>query len=302
MGLNLNIVDSVHRRFKVTINGPYRIITPSRLRSLVKENRLSSLSPTDYVLDAEQLRRLGLVQAFIAGRVVADERVMSSAPIDNPYLDAYTRGDFPDEQQEDEFGYSPFYHYWYWNYPYYGDYVAHTYVALRASVVRVSDGAVLYTTPTTVTGGEGTGPYHSTRGPTSPQGAMHEAVSRLAKELAVTAIQIRVHPVTAVRTARGRTDGRWDFTNFFNATDAVMYVVLDLPEAAGRNVFRLTITPTGRVDEVLATKDITWPLDRTTDAIQFSPQEIAGRAGPGDYTVNCYSLGQLSIQHNFTIR
>jgi hypothetical protein len=284
------------------VNGTYKVIPPSRLQTLVTEGKLASLSPTDYRQDAEQLGRLGSVQAFIAGRLLADERVMSSAPIDNPYLDAYTRGSFPDTQQENEFGYSPLYHYWYWNYPYYGNYVAHTYVAMEASVIRVSDGAVLYTTPVPATGGAGTGPYHAARGPTSPQGAMHEAVSKLVKDLAVVPVQVRVRPDTALRTARGRANSGWVFRNSFRTTDTTMYVVLELPAPAARNAFRLTVTPAGEPDEVLATRDFTWPAGRTIDAIEFSPATIATYKGAGRYTVRLYSLGQLTLQHDFEIQ
>ncbi|MCL5281046.1 MAG: hypothetical protein M1376_14195 [Planctomycetes bacterium] len=284
------------------VNGTYKVIPPSRLQKLVKEGKLASLSPTDYRQDAEQLRKLGTVQAFIAGRVLADERVMGSAPIDNPYLDAYTRGNFPDEQQENEFGHSRLYHYWYWSYPYYGNYVAHTYAALEASIIRVSDGAVLYTTPVPATGGAGTGPYHSARGPTSPQGAMHEAVSKLVKDFAIVPAELRVHPDTALRTARGRAEGRWEFSNLFHTTDQTLYVVLEFPAAAGGNTLRLTVTPAGEPDQILATKDLTWPIGRTSDAVEFSLQKIAAYIGSGSYTVNCYSLGQLTLQHDFTIQ
>ncbi|MCL5736480.1 MAG: hypothetical protein M1274_13015 [Actinobacteria bacterium] len=284
------------------VNGTYKVIPPSRLQKLVQDGKLAPLSPTDYRLEAEQLRKLGSVQAFLAGRVLADERAMSGAPIDNPYLDAYTRGNLPDTQQENEFGYSRLYHYWYWNYPYYGNYVAHTYVALEASIVRVSDGAVLYTTPVPATGGAGTGPYHAARRPTSPQGAMHEAVSKLIRDFAIVPAELRVHPDTALRTARGQVDGRWVFSNWFHTTDQTLYVVLELPAAAGGNTLRLTVTPVGEPDQILATKDLTWPIGETSEAVEFPLPKIAAYVGSGNYTVNCYSLGQLSLQHDFTIR
>jgi hypothetical protein len=105
-----------------------------------------------------------------------------------------------------------------------------------------------------------------------------------------------------LRTARGRADGQWVFSDSFNATDQTMYVVLELPEPVGHTPFRVTIAPTGKPGRVLATKDFTWPVGRAVDAIEFSPQEIAAYIGPGSYTVNCYSLGQLTLQHVFLIQ
>ena len=309
------------------VNGTYSIIPPRKLRSLVREKRLSGLSRTDAAKNAEELRKLGSVQAFIMGRVLRDSTMAQTYPAAYGYSGVLAensafRGpvhyEFVEEEgeegeeeeggEEDGFGegfgddFGPFYPYWYWNYPYYyPEYVAEARVALEVSMVRVSDGAVLYTTPAPVWGRAGwTSPYHLASGGATLD-AMHHAVAKLVKDLAAVPVKVKVPTRPSVRTAAGKIDGQWDFRDTFHSTDEQMYVILQLPSTVGRNSFRLTITPRKEPGEVVDAANFVWAVGTNMDAIKFSPREIAARTGPGEYTVHLSARGQQVTRHNFKI-
>ena len=309
------------------VNGTYSIIPPQKLRSLIREKKLSELSRTDSAKNAEELRRLGSVQAFIMGRVLRDSTMAQTYPAAYGYSGVFAgngafrgpvRYEFVEEEGEeeegfgegfggdfgDEFGddFGPAYPYWYWSYPYYyPEYVAEARVALEVSMVQVSDGAVLYTTPAPVWGRAGwTSPYHLASGGATLD-AMHHAVAKLVKDLAAVPVKVKVPTRAGIRTAAGKIDGQWDFRDTFRSTDEQMYVVLQLPSAVGRNSFRLTITPRKEPGEVVDAANFVWPVGTNMDAIKFSPREIAARTGPGEYSVNLYARDQRVMRHDFKI-
>jgi hypothetical protein len=311
------------------INGTYSVIPPRKLHSLLREKNLPELSPTDYAKDAEELRTLGGIQAFIVGRVLSGSRLAQTHPAAYNYPgpsvrnDAFTEparyelveaeGEEGEEDEGEESGddfdegfdydFGPSYPYWYWNYPYcYPEYVAEAHIAIEAAMVRVSDGEILRATPSPV---EGRAELRSTRRIAAGSvvwDAMHPAVAKLVRDFAAVPVELKVRPHTDIRMATKGLAGQWRFHNTFSPTDEQMSVVLQLPPTVAHDSFRLTIAPKGESDKVLASRDFVWPVGRTTEAIRFSPREMAPRLGAGRYSANLYVGERLAMQRSFTIR
>jgi hypothetical protein len=301
------------------VNGTYTVVPPHKLRSLIAQKKLQRLSRTDYQEDAEELRKLGGIQAFIVGRVLRDSTMQGLYPTAYPYWSYDSASDTPsgparyefaDEDEEgegeDDFGddfYGPYYGYWYWNYPYY--YPTHTaraYVSLEASMIRVSDGAVLYTTPVPAEGHSDLSGWRQIPPASAGVDAMNRAAAKLVKDLAVVPVTVKVRPSADLNTAVRGQAGGWDFTNTFRPTDENMYVVIQLPTTVSHDTFRLTVTPKGQPDDIVVTEDFTWPVGENTDAVALSPKEIARRAGTGSYTVSFHAFGESVMRHNFRIK
>ncbi|MCL5736479.1 MAG: CsgG/HfaB family protein, partial [Actinobacteria bacterium] len=198
------------------VNGTYAVIRPYKLQSLLRDKKLPEMSRTDYAKDAGQFRQLGSVQAFIVGRVLRDPGTAQTYPAaygssgrlaGKGVLRGPVRYELVDEEGEegeegeedeegegfegglgDEFGddfFGPGYPYWYWNYPYYyPEYVAGARIALEVSMVRVSDGAILYTTPAPVWGRADLASYRRIAPGSATLDAIHHAVARLINDLA----------------------------------------------------------------------------------------------------------------------
>lgn len=310
------------------VNGTYKVVTPQALQRRLKQKGQAGLSRTDYRQDARELRQLGGIQAFITGRVLPTSAINGLYPPPYPYppyhptesiRNGRARYEFvaEDEDREEEenegydedFGdgfedfYSPFYYpYWYWNSPYaYGpEYYTEAYVSLEASMVRVSDGAILYRTSVPI---QARADVSVSRG-TAPTSAAIEAMNRATADLVrdLAAVSTQVAPRSGLKTAIGGTDGQWAFRNTFSPGDQKMYVVVQLPASVAHDTFRLTIAPRGRPDDIVVAKDFTWPPNRTTDAVEFSPGEITNRAGTGRYTVTLHAMAKSVMRHNFTIK
>lgn len=304
-------------------NGTYRIVTPRRLRALVEQKKLRALSRTDFQKDAGEFRELGGIQAFITGKVLRSSRIAGLypepygyAPYDYPISytsDSRGRYELVDEDEEgedeeggdegfdDDFGddfYGPYYPY-YWYYP---EYRAEAHVTLEASLIRISDGAVLYTTSVPVQGKAELGNSNRIIPARATLDAMNQAAAKLVKDMAVVPVKVKVNPRADIKTAVAKENGQWKFSNKFSPNAQQMYVVMQLPTTVAHDTFRLTITPRGQPDNVIIAKDITWPRDRNKDAVMLSPKEIADRAGTGKYTVGFYSMGKSVMQRHFTIK
>jgi hypothetical protein len=311
------------------INGTYSVIPPRKLRSLLREKKLPELSRTDYAQDAEQLRKLGGIQAFIVGRVLRGSRVAETYPAAYVYPPAYVSDDtlaqparyrLVDEDEEEgeegegedfgdgfdegfDYDFGPPYPYWYWNYPYYyPEYAAQAHIAVEASMVRVSDGEILRATPSPVEGRADLSSSHRIAAGSVVWDAMHQAVAKLVKDFAAVPIRIKAYPHTDIRTASKGPAGQWQFQDTFSPTDEQMFVVLRLPFTVAHDSFRVTITPKGERDQVLASRDFVWPVGADTDAVEFSPAAMAPRMGAGQYTANLYSQRQLAMEHSFTMQ
>lgn len=302
-------------------NGTYRIVPPRKLQALVEQKKLRALSRTDYQKDAGEFRELGGIQAFVTGKVLSSSTIAGLYPGPYGYASYYypvsyssgSRGRYElvDEDEEGEEGdedegfdddfydfYGPYYPY-YWYYP---EYTAQALVTLEASLIRVSDGAVLYTTSVPVQGRADLGSYHRITPASATLDAMNQVAAKLVKDMAVVPVKVKVNPRADIKTAVAKENGRWKFSNRFSPNEQQMYVVMQLPTTVAHDTFRLTITPRGRPDDVIIAKNVTWPRDRNMDAVMLSPKEIADRAGTGKYSVGFYSMGKSVMQHHFTIK
>ncbi len=306
------------------VNGTYSVLPPRRLESLLREKKLPELSRTDSAKNAETLRKLGSVQAFIMGRVLYDSSAARAYPAD--YRDAFSyakgniflarlryqlvdddeegegEGDEGEEGEDFDGDFGPDYGYG-WGYPYYyyPEYMAEATVAVEVSMIRVSDGQVLYTTPGPIEGHADIESWHHIAPVSATLDAAHRAVVKAVRDIAAVPVTVTVDPHNDIRTAAGKTDGKWDYRDTFGPSDARMYVVLQLPPTVGHDAFRVTITPRGNPGDVVATKDVVWPVGATVHGIEFSPKEIAARKGPGPYTANFYARGQQVMQRDFKI-
>lgn len=311
-----------HLAAALSANGTYRIIPPRRLQLLLAKAKLPNLSATDTAQNMETLRQLGGVQAFITGRVLRDSEMTSPyspglyspleyVPTGRVHTELVEADDDEGDDSEGGFGgdfgddwdyYPPNWYSGGFPYYYYPEYNTFARVSLEASMIQVSDGAVLFTTPVPV---QGSADLASSRRilPTSATlDAMHQAMVKLVKELAVVPVEVKVNPQSDLRTATGQEDGRWTFRNKFNRDQEKVYVVVNLPQTVGHDSFRLTVAPKGRPDQAVVTKDFHWPANRHTDAIPISPQAIAERSGAGTYTVHLYAMGEPVMRHSFTIK
>jgi hypothetical protein len=306
-------------------NGTYKVFTPHALQMLIAQKKLAGLSRTDRQRDAKELAQLEGIQAFITGTVLPGSAIHGLYPPAGrrrPYHPAVNvqngRGRYEfinDEDQEgnegfeedpgdpfDDFYDPSYYPYWYWDYPdaYSPEYYTEAYVSLEAAMVRVSDGTTLYETAVPI---QARADLRSSRriAPASATlDVMHRAAVKLVDELAVVSTQIT--PEGGLKTAVGKTGRQWTFSNTFRLSDQTMYVVIQLPASVAHDTFRLTITPKGQPDDVVAAKDFTWPPGQTTVAVSFSPHEIANNTGTGRYTVTFHSMAKSVMQHNFTIK
>jgi hypothetical protein len=307
------------------INGTYSVVPPRRLRSLLSAKKLEPPSRTDYTRDAEEFRKLGGIQAFIVGRVLhgrsTTERYAADYGYPAPYLADETfmeparyqlvdeEGDegeggegeegFGDDFDDDYGDFGPFYPYGYWDYP---EYSVRASVSIEATMVRVSDGQIMRTTTSPVKGRASLSSYRRIAPGSATVDAMHRAVARLVREFAAVPIKVKVNPRTDIRTAAGRLDGQWQFSNTFSPTDDRLFVVLRLPFDVAHDSFRVTITPKGRTYRALASRDLVWPVGAETQNVEFSPREMAPHMGAGEYTANLYARGQLVMQHDFTMK
>jgi len=287
----------------LTDNGTYAVLSPRDLRAKMSDEDVEAASKPDYKAAAETLKRLTGAQAFIAGAVTEYKAVRSAYRA--WHYDYYPYRYYHRPYYRHGYGYR-YYRPHYPYYPYYpvADYafVSESRVAAEASMVRVSDGSVIHATPQPVRCTVRTGGYSLPPG----NGAVAEAVERLIRHLvrdfAIVPVKVKVNPGKDFRTAAGRTDGQWEFTEDFHSSDETMYVVLRLPPAADRNAFRLTITPKGREENVLAAHDFTWSRDGPSRGFAFSPQKIAAGMGPGKYSANFYAGGERVMSRKFEIK
>jgi hypothetical protein len=302
--------------------GTYRVLGPWELRARLKAKGLQiNPRPTDGTM-TEELKKLGNIQALITGTVLAFTTSQSQHTEWEYYPYGYSYypwgggyydwddwdgegdedwdGDWDGDWDEDWDG-------WHGSYmggyavPYY-EYVKRGHVAVEASMIRVSDGAVLYSTAAPVSATVDLTSYS----PSYPRRALDEAIDRTAgqivRQVAIIPVKVEVNADKDFRTATGQTDGKWDYNDTFTAGEEKMFVVLRLPNAADRNAFRLTITPKDKWSNVVAEEDFTWSPKYLSEGFVFSPKKIAAEAGLGHYSVSFYSEGKRIMSHDFRIK
>ncbi len=283
-----------HLAAALRANGTYRVLGPEELRGRLGEEKLRELAKASHERAAAAVRGLGKVQAFLAGTVLAYEAQGGR------YFRPRYRWAYVGYGHGIHGRYSRLYDPWPDFYDY--EYVSEAVVAAEATMVRAADGSVLAGTGGPVSAGVSRWGYTGA----VPRGALNESVATVVAELvrrfAAVPVRVEVRPGEDLRTATGRSDGGWHLADRFGADAERMYVVLRLPPAAARNTFRLTVTPAGRDDRILAERKFTWQPGETTRALEFSPKALAGAwIGPGKYRVEFLARGKRVMHRDFRI-
>lgn len=130
--------------------------------------------------------------------------------------------------------------------------------------------------------------------------ATDQVIRRLVEEFAIVRKQVKVDTGKALRTASDFYDNQWTYTDKFKSTDEKMLVVVALPPVCDRNPFRLVIVLKDQ-REPLASKDIVWSAKHASFGYAFSPRQLAGKGGIGEYEVKFYSGPEPVIRHKFRI-
>jgi len=134
--------------------------------------------------------------------------------------------------------------------------------------------------------------------------SMNEVVSQLVEEFAIIIKVIEVEPDKAFRITTGKVyDGKWQDKNTFTTADTVMTVVINLPQAADRNRFRLAVIRKGTKED-LSEYIFDWSSSNPVTGlpVQFSPAEIAAAGGgPGTYTLKFYAGVEPAMERDFYI-
>jgi len=281
-------------------NGTYETIGPGELTAKLTEAGLKMPRQAGREDIATALRTLGGVDAFVVGTVRAFSADRASFAEIEHFHPRYGWGYYHGGYYRHRRGYGPYtyggatvYHY--------REYT-HALVSVDAAVLRVSDGAALYTTPGALTARVQSGDSrYGTRDQTLVQAA-RAAAERFVGEVAVAPRTVRIDKGKSLRTARaGKRPGELKFTDDFEIDDEALHVVLALPPEADRNEFRLTIAPKGRSAPV-AEETIVW--SRADDRVQlsFSPRELADAAGgPGKFDVRLHAAGRAVLKRGFEI-
>ncbi len=175
-------------------------------------------------------------------------------------------------------------------------------VAVRARLVRVSDGQTLIATawPVAAT-------VHSYGYPSGEMAialldrAAEKVVDELIELFAVVKKQIKVKPARDLRTASGLKDGHWKFSDSFAAADEKMFVVVRLPAVANRNPFKVAIARED-TEQILTERKFIWDISKPERSLEFSPRQLAeSGGGAGEYEVKFLSQGVTIMKHEFHI-
>jgi len=271
-------------------NGTYEVTGPKDLSAGMAAAKLKLAPGADVKTTAAALRKLGGVQAFLAGTVKGFSADRSSyMEVEDRYGSGFG------------WGYTPRGNYYGGRLLYRQRSYTHAYVAATAELVRVSDGKILHATPATLMVR-----LHSSDQPAKTKEealveAARAAAEKLVEEFAVVPRQIKVRKKDALSTARPRPGRMPKSTGKFRADAGEMYVLVRLPAAADRNALRLTITRKGD-DKPLAEESFTWAASDGTRRFTFSPRKLAEAArGAGDFEAKLYLDDRAVLKRKFEI-
>jgi len=246
-------------------NGAYRVVGPDKLREMLKnrEPMIESLSDPDEI--AAMLRKLKTIDAFVLGSVEMYQ----------------TEAEFFGGRKS------------YWKYT--------ANVTARMGVFDVADGKSLYATDSVVWGRV----FSAGDPPEKPYSqlkteAIDQLVDRLTKRIAPTRRRISIDRGKALRTANAVRDGVWSYTATFTETDPALYAVIDLPDAADGNRFRIRVVPKGQYTEA-AGGEVLWHKDVGTAHLKFDPGRIVRRSGAGRYQLQMMSGAKPAVTVNVKI-
>jgi len=268
-------------------NGTYKVYNRNDLKQLMDQRDLQLAFGDDTAAAAEQLNKLGNVQAMLVGTVTAYSATSNKQRKTEP-VQQYDRR----LKRMVVVGHRSYIHT-----------RNEANVAVSARLIRLSDGTSIHATAIPARGqawAQGSPPKMD------PYACLARArqmvVAQLLQEFAVVRKTIKVDPSKALRTAGELYDNKWTFTKDFSVDDEKMYVVVELPAVADRNNFRLTIVRKDQRED-LAEKQITWTRKNKSYGYRFDPGAIAAAGGgPGTYTVKFYSGPEPVMTTDFHLK
>ncbi len=176
-------------------------------------------------------------------------------------------------------------------------------VDVTASLIRVSDGQTIYSTPSPARG------HAWAQGSPSPidshaclSRATDHVISQLTEHFAVVRKQIKVNPRDDFKTAAARQHDQWIYSDEFSPDDEKMFIVVKLPRICDRNPFRITISRLN-AEAPLVSREILWKRNFSPEGygFDFSPKELAEAGGTGQYVARFHSGQEVTMEHKFSI-
>lgn len=265
-------------------NGSYQVCNRNDLKTLLNEQDLQ-LALGGSAAGKNSLRKLTNVQAILVGTVTTYAATSNNQPRTDPIY-AYDRNG-----NQYVSGYRQYV--WTRN---------EANVHVTAALIRVSDGATIYATPSALSArswAEGSPPTkdrHACAGE-----AADLVVDQLVETFAPVYKTIEVNPKEAFRTASDLYDNKWTYADTFGRNDKKMFVVLSLPPSCDRNHFRITIIKKDQRTD-LAVQDVVWSKKHAGFGYAFNPQELYSKGGEGDYEAKFYSGPEPVLRCAFRIK
>jgi uncharacterized protein (DUF3084 family) len=189
----------------------------------------------------------------------------------------------------------------YFSYSYSTESYSAAYVKVRSALIDSSTGNVICGSGGIIEGSANVRGYGSKRLQEASSEAVSDLVKRLEYQFAVVPVDVKISN-DAIKTASAKKDDKWSYTSSFNNKDAEIYAVIKLPKEAARNNFRLTVTPQKEQGNILLSRDFTWQEGETEKSIPFSRQEILNKSDAGKYTINLYSLSEIVLSRNISVK
>jgi len=254
-------------------NGSYEVTGPESLARLLK---LRPGDVADLALDGllARLRKVGGVQAIVRGNVKAFAAASHSYVwTDYGYGYGHGRGLYYRRYGPDLYYVTRLYT------------QNQAFVAVSAELVRVADGKVLARTPSEV----GAKIYSDGDPPRlNPYECLARAAGKAAADVvgqfAPVEVEVELDPKEALRTARGRSEGRWEPAEEFSTKDEAVHVAIALPAVCDRNRFRLEVRRQKK-GPPLAVEEFVWSAETPERAFTFDPAALVQKAGKGEFEI-----------------
>jgi len=272
----------------MTANGTYQMFNAAHLKAIMDERSLQAAMADDPMQAAQRFRDVKGLQAkaILVGTVTN-----------------YTATQRNERKQDPVYQFNP-----HTKMTYVAGYRTYTVtrneanVAITATLIRLSDGKPIYTTPQPITArawAQGSPPSMDPFA--CLQAAGDRAASDMMQQFCIVRKKIKVKPKEVLKTASELYDNQWTYTNKFPASAEKMYVVIKLPAACDRNRFRMAIVRK-ESRTTLAEQEVTWSKDWGTRGYQFNPGEIARKGGgAGTYTIKFYAGPEPVFTEDFRI-
>jgi hypothetical protein len=286
-------------------NGTYIVISPKELASRMSAGPTTMPAKPTVEQAAEAMRKLGGVDAFITGTVRqfgADRGTYTEVYDDPWYHGGYYGGYYGGSRRHWGRGGHGYYGDYYGGYyPVYRQYsYSQAYVSALATMCRVSDAGVIYSTPSPAaarltSGGGITLPVDEVLSDAA-ETVSHDIVATFA----IVPRQVKVKKDHVLRPAI-RIDGRVKYTTDFKPGDDGLYVEVSLPPEADRNEFRLAVARKNQPP--IAEQKFTWNRADSTREFFFAlPQIAEAGGGKGDYELRLYGGDKAEIERGIKIK